>query len=82
MVSEVCSERATLMLKRNSGFGVLVKVNVSHLIVTHCVLHRHAMIAKTLPRKLAEVSKIEVECVNYERNSFQKHRILKELNGL
>lgn len=62
-----------------SGFGALVKVAAPHIIITHCVLHRHALTTKTLPPKLAEVLKIVVECVNYVQNSALKHRIFKEL---
>lgn len=79
MVSAVCSDGAPAMLGRNSGFGALVKGDAPHIIVTHCVLHRHALATKTLPSKLAEVLKIVVECVNYVRNSALKHRIFKEL---
>jgi hypothetical protein len=79
MVSAVCSDGAPAMLGRHSGFGALVKSDAPHIIVTHCVLHRHALATKTLPPKLVEVLKIVVECVNYVRNSAMKHRIFKEL---
>ncbi|XP_076055299.1 protein FAM200C-like [Oratosquilla oratoria] len=39
----------------------------------------HALAAKTLPPKIAEVLKIVVECVNYVQNSALKHCIFKEL---
>ena len=65
MVSAVCSDGAPVMLGRKSGFGALVKADAPHIIVTHCILHRHALATKTLPPKLAEVLKIVVECVNY-----------------
>ena len=79
MVSAVCSDGAPVMLGQKSGFTALVKADAPHMIVTHCVLHRHALATKTLPPKLAEVLKIVVECVNYVRNSALKHRIFKEL---
>ena len=79
MVSAVCSDGAPVMLGQKSGFCSLVKAGAPHIIVTHCVLHRHALAAKTLPPKLAEVLKIVVECVNYVRNSALKHRIFRKL---
>ena len=79
MVSAVCSDGAPVMLGQKSGFSALVKADAPHIIVTHCVLHRHALATKTLPPKLAEVLKIVVQCVNYVRNSALKHRIFKEL---
>ena len=79
MGSAVCSDGAPVMLGQKSGFSSLVKANAPHIIVTHCVLHRHALATKTLPPKLAEVLKTVVECVNYVRNSALNHRIFKEL---
>ncbi|XP_073456451.1 protein FAM200C-like [Aquarana catesbeiana] len=79
MVSAVCSNGAPAMLGRKSGFGALVKADAPHIIVTHCILHRHALATKTLPPKLAEVLKIVVECVNYVRNSALRHHIFREL---
>ncbi|XP_039903019.1 protein ZBED8-like [Simochromis diagramma] len=79
MVSAVCTEGAPVMLGRNSGFGALVKADAPHIIVTHCILHRHALATKTLPPKMAEVLKTVVECVNYVRNSALRHRIFSEL---
>ncbi|KAF2345157.1 protein of unknown function DUF4371 [Trinorchestia longiramus] len=79
MVSAVCSDGAPVMLGQKSGFSLLVKANAPHIIVTHCVLHRHALATKTLPPKLAEVLKIIVECVNYGRKRALNHRIFKEL---
>ncbi|GAA6095268.1 protein ZBED8 [Tachysurus ichikawai] len=67
------------MLGRKSGFGALVKADAPHIIVTHCILHRHALATKTLSPTLAEVLKIVVECVNYVRNSALRHRIFSEL---
>ena len=67
------------MLGIHSGFGELVKIDALNIIVTHCVLHRHALATKTFPPKLAEVLQIVFECVNYVRNSAMKHRIFKEL---
>ncbi|XP_032081565.1 protein ZBED8-like [Thamnophis elegans] len=79
MVSAVCSDGAPAMLERKSGFDALVKADAPHIIVTHCILHRHALPTKTLPPKLAEVLKIVVECMNYVRNSALRHRIFREL---
>jgi len=79
MVSAVCSDGAPAMLGRNSSFGALVKADAPHVIVTHCVLHRHALASKTLPPELADVLKIVVETVNYVRSSTLNHRIFKEL---
>ncbi|XP_033842336.1 protein FAM200C-like [Periophthalmus magnuspinnatus] len=79
MVSPVCTDGAPVMLGRKSGFGALVKSDAPHIIVTHCILHRHALATKTLPPEMTEVLKIVVECVNYVRNSALRNRIFSEL---
>ncbi|KAF2355415.1 hypothetical protein FHG87_013828 [Trinorchestia longiramus] len=78
MVSAVCSDRVPVTLGRKSGFGAVVKADAPHIIVTHCILHRHALATKTLPPKLAEVLKI-VDCVNYMQSSALRHRIFSGL---
>ncbi|KAF2350432.1 HAT C-terminal dimerization domain [Trinorchestia longiramus] len=79
MVSAVCSDGAPVMLGRKYSFGALVKADAPHIIITHCILHRHALATKTLPSKLAEVLKIVVECVNYVRTIALVHLIFSEL---
>ncbi|CAL9696028.1 unnamed protein product [Knipowitschia caucasica] len=79
MVSAICTDGAPVMLGRKSGFGALVKADAPHIIVTHCILHRHALATKTLPPKMAEVLQTVVECVNYVRNSALRHRLFSEL---
>ena len=65
------------MLGRKSSFGALVKADAQHITETHCVLHRHALLAtKTFPPKLAEVLTIVMDCANI---CALKHRIFKEL---
>ena len=67
------------MLEQNSGFGTLLKANAPHITVTHCLLHRHALVTKTFTPKLTEVLKIVVEYVNYVRNNAMKQSVFKEL---
>ena len=51
----------------NSGLRGLIKGGASHLTITHCMLHRRALVSKTLPSSLADVLKIVVEMVNCEK---------------
>lgn len=67
------------MLGRQSGVGAPARVDAAHIMVTRCILHRHALATKTLPPKLAEVLKTGVEGVNYVRNSAPRRRIFREL---
>ncbi|XP_068208356.1 protein FAM200C-like [Palaemon carinicauda] len=52
MCGSICTDGAPVMLGNKSGFATLVKKEVPHVTVTHCVLHRHALATKTLPEKL------------------------------
>ncbi|KAF2345244.1 hypothetical protein FHG87_024000 [Trinorchestia longiramus] len=79
MVFAVSADRAPVMLGRKSGFSAVVKTDAPHIIVTHCILHRHALATKTLPPKVAEVLKIVVESVNHIRTSALKQSIFSEL---
>ena len=67
------------MLGQKSGFGAQVKADAPHVFVTHCILHRHTLAAKTFSPKLTKVLQIVVECVIYVQNSTEKRRIFKEL---
>ena len=79
MVCTVCTDGAPIVLGMKSGLGALVKANAPHIILTHCILHRHALATKTQPPEMAEVLKSAVECVNYERNSALRHYMFSEL---
>ena len=65
MVSAVCTDGAHAMMGCNSGLRGLIKGDAPHITITHCMLHRHALMSKTLPSSLADVLKIVVETVNY-----------------
>ena len=56
-----------------------MKADEPHINVTHCLLLKHALARKTLPRKLAKVLRMVVECVNNVRNSAMKRCIFEEL---
>ena len=57
------------MLGNKSGFASLVKKEIPHISVTHCMLHRHALAAKSLQEKLKNVLSIAVSAVNYIREN-------------
>ena len=46
IVYAICLDGARVILKRNSGFGTLLKADAPHITVTHCLLHRHALATK------------------------------------
>ena len=48
VVGSICTDGAPAMMGVRSGFTALVKQKAPHVIM-HCVLHRYALAAKTLP---------------------------------
>ena len=78
-VSAVCTDGAPAMMGCNSGLRGLIKSDASHITITHCMLHRHALVSKTLPSSLADVLKIVVETVNYVKGQLLNQRIFMQL---
>ena len=65
------------MLGNKSSFASLTKKEIPHITVTHCMLHRHALAANSLPEKLKNVLSIAVSAVKYVRGNALKHRLFK-----
>ena len=77
MVGSLCTDGALAMLGNKFGFASRVKKEVSHITVTNCMLHRHALAAKSSPEKLKKVLSIVVSVVNYIRGNALNHRLFK-----
>ena len=77
MVGSLCTDGAPAMLGNKSGFASLGKKEIPHITVTHCMLHRHALAAKSLPEKLKNVLSIAESAVNYIRGNALNHRLFK-----
>ena len=77
MVRSLCTDGAPAMLGNKSGFASFVKKKIPVTTVTHCMLHRHALAAKSLPKKLKNVLSIAVSAVNYIRGNALNHRLVK-----
>ena len=65
------------MLGNRSGFAALMKKEVPNIIVTHCILHRHALVSKCLPTELKNVMSIVVRSVNFIRGHALNHRLFQ-----
>ena len=79
LIGWVCCDGAPAMLGNKSGFSAIIKQHSPNIIVTHCLLHRHAFATKTLPDKLLEVMNISVKVVNFIRSRAKNHRLFKVL---
>ena len=64
-IGSICTDGAPAMLGNKSGFAALVKKEASNVTVSHCMLHRHALAAKSLPLILKEILSYCVKMINF-----------------
>ena len=77
IVRSICTDEVLAMMGVRSGFTALVKQKAPHVITIHCVLHRYALGAKTLPENLRIVLQKVVEAVNFIRSRALNHCLFK-----
>ena len=67
------------MMGSRSGFVTLVKHKNPAIRDTHCMIHRQALAAKTLPQRLNLVLEIVINVVNYVKSSAVNTRLFRLL---
>ena len=67
------------MMGSRSGFVSLVKQKSPVIRGTHCIIHRQALAAKTLPQRLNFVLEIVSKVVNYVKSSAVNTRLFRLL---
>ncbi|XP_035213822.1 zinc finger BED domain-containing protein 5-like [Stegodyphus dumicola] len=77
--TSVCTDGAAAMVGRTKGFVSRVKERNPDVIITHCFLHREALVAKTLPSALVHVLDDVVRMVNIVKSRPMKSRIFAAL---
>ncbi|KAL0879709.1 hypothetical protein ABMA27_003424 [Loxostege sticticalis] len=78
-IGSICTDGAPAMLGNTSGFAAMIKKEIPHVIITHCVLHRHALASRTMPTFLKEVMSTCVKIINFIRARALNHRLFKRL---
>ena len=78
-VGSVCTDSAPAMVGRHSGFVALVREKAPEVVFTHCVLHRHALATKMLPKSLQKVMDDVIEAVNFIHSHALQHRLFQQL---
>ena len=67
------------MMGKVRGFVAKVKAQHPNININHCILHREALVADTLPPELAEVLDQAVKMVNYIKSRPFKSRLFSIL---
>ena len=78
-ICDICTDGAPAMLGCHSGFQTRVKSQVPGVLSFHCMIHRHALAAKTLPPSLSEVMSGVIKLVNYIKRSALNTQLFREL---
>ena len=76
----ICTDGAPSMVGSLNGFITLVKERQNpNIIITHCFLHREALVAKTLGDELKEVLNQVIEKVNFIKRRPLKCRLFEQI---
>lgn len=67
VIGSICTDGAPAMLGKNSGFFSHMKRELPQVIITHCMLHRHALASKALPESLKQHLITAINVVKYIR---------------
>lgn len=73
------TDEAPAMLGSQSGFKTRIKAINSKVKHMHCMIHRQALAAKTLPTELKEVLDDTVKTVNFVKSSALNSRLFRLL---
>ena len=70
----ICADGALAMLENRTGFVTFLKNEISNVAATHCILHRQALVSKTLPVTQKNEINSCVKIINYIRGRALNHR--------
>ena len=72
----VCTDGAPAMIGANSGLISLVKQKNPAIQGTHCMIHKAALVSKTIPKRLHEHMSVVIKVVNYLKSSALETQLL------
>ena len=67
------------MIDANSGLISLVKQKNPAVQGTHCMIHKAALVSKTIPKRLHEHMSVVIKVVNYVKSSALNTRLFSKL---
>ena len=75
----VCTDGAPAMIGANSGLISLLKQKNPAIQGTHCMIHKAALVSKTIPKRLHEHVSVVIKVVNYVKSSALNTRLFSKL---
>ena len=75
----VCTDGAAAMIGANSGLISLVKQKNPAIQGTHHMIHKAALVSKTIPKRLREQMFVVIKVVNYVKSSALNTRLFSKL---
>ena len=75
----VCTDGAPAMIGANSGLVSLIKQKNPTIQGTHCMIHKAALVSKTIPKRLHEHLSVVIKLVNYVKSSALNTRLFSKL---
>ena len=75
----VCTDGAPAIIGANSGLISLVKQKNPAIQGTHCMIHKAALVLKTIPKRLYEYMSVVSKVVNYVKSSALNTRLFSKL---
>ena len=78
-VCGICTDGASTMLEARSGLQALVRSRSPDVISMHCMIHRQALLSKTLLESFQDVLNTVIKTVNFVKNGALNTRLFKKL---
>ena len=75
----VCTDGAPAMIGANPGLISLVKQKNPTIQGTHCMIHKAALVSKTIPKRLHEHMSVVIKVVNFVKSSALNTRLFSKL---
>ena len=75
----ICTDGTPAMIGANSGLVSLVKQKNPTIQETHCMIHKAALVSKTIPKRLHEHLSVVIKIVNYVKSSALNTRLFSKL---
>jgi hypothetical protein len=74
-----CTNGAPSMIGKYKGFFTLAKIKNPAMIITPCLIHREALVAKTLGEKMLKAINYVITIVNYIKSRPLKTKIFETI---